>query len=165
MFYFSIVDQKSQIIVPSRVMLRPERVFKFWVSPDKKYVMLAIRPQKLFRHSFIAMYDIYNVATGERTKLQPKDLPQNGPPGFGGDQGSGPQQGPGGRRPRGPQQLPLMYATWSPTGHSVAYVFANNIYYRATPTSPDFPLTTSGNFLYFLLKLFKRSCHKIYCMS
>lgn len=141
----SIVDQKSQIIVPSRVMLRPQRVFKFWVSPDKKFVMLAIRPQKLFRHSFIAMYDIYNVATGERIPLQPKDLPQGGAPGFGGDQGQGPQGGGGGGRGRAPQQLPLMYATWSPTGHSLAYVFANNIYYRATPSSPDFPVTTSGN--------------------
>ena len=124
-------------------MLRPQRVFKFWVSPDKKFVMLAIRPQKLFRHSFIAMYDIYNVATGERIPLQPKDLPQGGGPGFGGDQGQGPQGGGGGRG-RAPQQLPLMYATWSPTGHSLAYVFANNIYYRATPSSPDFPVTTSG---------------------
>ena len=103
--------------------------------------MLAIRPQKLFRHSFIAMYEIYNVATGERTPLQPSD-PGN-VPGFG-DQGQGPQQG-GGGRPRRPQQLPLMYATWSPSGHSLAYVFANNIYYRATPSSPDFPVTESGN--------------------
>ena len=123
------------------MMLRPERVFKFWVSPDKKFVMLAIRPQKLFRHSFIAMYEIYNVATGERTPLQPSD-PGN-VPGFG-DPGQGPQQG-GGGRPRRPQQLPLMYATWSPSGHSLAYVFANNIYYRATPSSPDFPVTESGN--------------------
>ena len=42
-------------------MLRPEPVFKFWISPDKRYVMLAMRPQKLFRHSFIAMYDVYEV--------------------------------------------------------------------------------------------------------
>ena len=139
------MNQKSEILVPSRVMLKPERVFKFWVSPDKQYVMLAIRPQKLFRHSFIAMYDVYNVATGERIPLQPADLPQNAPPGFG-DQGQGPQQGSGGRRPRGPRQLPLMYATWSPIGHSIAYVFANNIYYRATPSSPDFPLTESGSY-------------------
>ena len=42
-------------------MLRPEPVFKFWISPDKRFVMLAMRPQKLFRHSFIAMYDVYEV--------------------------------------------------------------------------------------------------------
>ena len=132
------------------MMLRPERVFKFWVSPDKKFVMLAIRPQKLFRHSFIAMYEIYNVATGERTPLQPSD-PGN-VPGFG-DQGQGPQQG-GGGRPRRPQQLPLMYATWSPSGHSLAYVFANNIYYRATPSSPDFPVTESGNTIVLILHRF-----------
>ena len=58
----SITNQRSEILVPSDVMLRPEPVFKFWISPDKRYVMLAIRPQKLFRHSFIAMYDVYEVS-------------------------------------------------------------------------------------------------------
>jgi len=140
----SITNQRSEIIVPSDIMLRPEPVFKFWISPDKRFVMLAMRPQKLFRHSFIAMYDVYEVATGKRTPLQPSELPQ-GPPGFGGDgPQSGPQRPQGGRGGRRPQQVPLMYATWSPTGHSLAFVFANNIYYKATPTSPDFPVTTSG---------------------
>ena len=37
---------------------------RFKLSPDLKYVMLAFRPQRLFRHSFLAQYDIYNVATG-----------------------------------------------------------------------------------------------------
>ena len=26
---------------------------------------------RLFRHSFLAQYDLYNIATGRRTKLQP----------------------------------------------------------------------------------------------
>jgi len=149
----SISTSRTQILVPADVMLQPERVFKFWISPDKRFVMLAIRPQKLFRHSFIAMYDIYDVEKGRRTPLQP-DLGRGrggggGGGGFGNQDGpgrAGPQRpqggGGGGRRP--PQQLPLMYATWSPTGHSLAYVFANNIYYRATPSSPDFPVTESG---------------------
>lgn len=148
----NIVDQKSQILVPAEDMLQPERVFKFWVSPDKLYVMLAIRPQKLFRHSFIAMYDVYNVRTGERTRLQPSNLPPfdfggaDQAPDDGGQRASGPQgPPPGSPRPRGPPpQLPLMYATWSPTGHALAYVFANNIFFRESPTSPDVTLTTSG---------------------
>ena len=86
------------------------------------------------------------VATGRRTNLQPSDLPSRGGPGgsFDGGSGSGPQRPQGGQQR--PQQVPLMYATWSPTGHALAFVFANNIYYKATPTSTDFPVTSSGKF-------------------
>ena len=58
------------MIVPGSVMRDP-RVFRFKLSPDQKYVMLAIKPQRLFRHSFLAQYDIYNIATGRRIKLKP----------------------------------------------------------------------------------------------
>ena len=123
----SIVTRQSRTIVPSSVMNNPARVFRFWVSADLKYVLLAMRPQKLFRHSFIAIYDIYNIATGARTKLQPpesilRNLRPPGPPGGGGGGGGsggpppgpppGPGRGPGGSR--GPPQLPLMYAEWAP---------------------------------------------------
>ena len=43
-----------------------------------------------------------------------------------------------------PPQLPLLYATWSPSGHSLAYVFSNNIFYRKTPESDDVAITTTG---------------------
>lgn len=69
------------------------------------------------------------------------------PPGPQFGPGSGPSpQGPGGPPGGGgrAQQLPLLYATWSPEGHSLAYVFSNNIFYRETPESEDVALTTSG---------------------
>ena len=31
-------------------MLDEPRAFKYWLSPDKQYLLMAIRPQKLFRH-------------------------------------------------------------------------------------------------------------------
>lgn len=163
----SVVSGQSRTIVPASVMSGSARVFRFWVSADLKFVLLAMRPQKLFRHSFIAIYDIYNIATGERTKLQPsKEIleslrPPGGPPGGGpggGGPGNGPppgppQGGPGGPgggpggpggAPRGPPQLPLMYAEWAPTGSGIAYVFSNNIFYRRDPTSEDVTITESG---------------------
>lgn len=148
---FSVVTGQSSNLVPSSVLDEP-RVFRYWLSPDQQYLLMAFRPQKLFRHSFIALYDVYNIRTGQRTKLQPDEslLRQfgggsGGPGGPGGEDGRGPNpQGLGGEPPRGPPQLPLLFATWSPEGHSLAYVFSNNIFYRATPESKDIPVSTSG---------------------
>ncbi len=71
----------------------------------------SFRPQKLFRHSFIAVYDVYDVRTGRRVSLEPPRalLKALGPPGGGPDD-FGPGGGAGG--PGGPPQLPLLYATW-----------------------------------------------------
>ena len=92
-----------------------------------------------FRHSSLAQYDIYNIATGRRTKLQPdldkpiKDL-------GGGSLNTAPPPSPG----QAPPQLPLEFAMWGPKGSSLAYVFRANIYYRDTPDSLDVMVTTSG---------------------
>ena len=155
---FSVVSGESRTLVPNSAM---EGVFKYWLSPDQQYVLMAIRPQKLFRHSFIAVYDVYSVLNGQRIKLQPSEQVLNelsggfgggpgGPPGGGGGGGGGPLGGgPGGRGP--PPQLPLLFATWSPTGHALAYVFSNNIFYRENPESRDVVITTTGEKGLFLL--------------
>ena len=49
----NVVTGQSRTIVPSRAMNNPARVFRFWVSADLNFVLLASRPQKLFRHSFM----------------------------------------------------------------------------------------------------------------
>ncbi len=45
---FSVVSGQSSTLVPAKAMNEP-RVFKYWLSPDHKYLLMAIRPQKLFR--------------------------------------------------------------------------------------------------------------------
>ena len=82
---------------------------------------------RLFHHSFLAQYDLYNIATGRRTKLQP-DLDELIKALGGGGPGGPPPPPPG----RAPPQLPLELAMWGPVGSSVAYVFGANIYYRYT---------------------------------
>ena len=94
---------------------------------------------RLFRHSFLAQYDLYNIATGKRIKLQP-DLDEL-IKALGGGGPGGPPPPPAGRAP---PQLPLELAMWGPTGASVAYVFGANIYYRDTPESQDIMVSTSG---------------------
>jgi len=65
------------------------------------------------------------------------------PPDFGGPDGP-PGGGPGGPPGGLPPQLPLTYATWSPIGNSLVYVFANNVYYRSSPSAEDVPLSNTG---------------------
>ncbi len=122
----SVVSGESRTLIPFTEM---DQVFRYWLSPDLSHALLAIRPQKLFRHSFIAVYDIYEVRTGRRTHLEPPQSLIGGPP-------------PGAAAP---PQLPLLYATWSPVGNAIAYVFANDIFYRASPTAPDVRITNTGN--------------------
>ncbi|XP_023340211.1 inactive dipeptidyl peptidase 10 [Eurytemora carolleeae] len=118
--------------------------------------MLAFRPQRLFRHSFLAQYDIYNIKTRKLVKLQP-DLDElirslggnpdeiGGPGGGpGGPPGGPPGGGPGGPPPGPPPQLPLEFAMWGPVGSSLVYVFGANIYYRETPESPDVMVSITG---------------------
>lgn len=114
---------------------------------SQNYVLLASRPQKLFRHSFIALYEVYDIRAGTRIKLQPPPslLKKLAPPNF----GDGGPPGPppeffAGRPGSPPPPLPLLYAAWSPKGNSLVYVFSNNVFFRATPTSEDIPLSTSG---------------------
>jgi dipeptidyl-peptidase-4 len=133
-----------KVIVPGNIMRDP-RVFRFKLSPDGEWVMLAFRPQRLFRHSFLAQYDVYNIRTGRRVKLQPdldellRSLGAGGPPGGpGGPQGGGPPPG------APPPHLPIEYAMWGPVGSQIAYVFGANIYYRETPEDRDVPITVSG---------------------
>lgn len=135
---FSITNDESTSLVPSSVLDEP-RVFRYWLSPDQLYVLLAYHPQKLFRHSFIALYDVYFIRTGERIKLQPDQSPL-GPLEVKSAPNSERIQRPSEASP----QLPLLYATWSPNGHSLAYIFSNNIYYRASPKSKDIQVSSSG---------------------
>ena len=153
---FSVVSAQSQTIMPNSEL---GGVFRYWLSPDQRYVLLALRPQRLFRHSFIAIYEVYNIRTGQKTSLQPDEStlaelrekqeqaglpggpPRGGPPGG----GQGPPGGPGpagGNRP--PPQLPLLYATWAPTGNALAFVFSNNVFYRNSPEDVDSIITVSG---------------------
>ncbi len=130
----SVVSGRSQTLVPSSEMTD---VFRYWLSPDQSYVLLAIRPQKLFRHSFIAVYDIYDVRSGRRISLEPPASVVRSLGGPGPEEDAGAGGGP-------PPQLPLLYAEWAPVGNGIAYVFSNNIFYRPSPQGRDVVVTTSG---------------------
>ncbi|KAF9155773.1 hypothetical protein DFQ26_009632 [Actinomortierella ambigua] len=73
--------------------------FAFRVSPDEKFVLLSTQARKQWRHSFNATYLIYDMSTYKvRPLLEHADEPL------------------------------VEHVTWSPVGHTLAYVQNNNLY-------------------------------------
>ncbi|KAG8236364.1 hypothetical protein J437_LFUL016813 [Ladona fulva] len=77
------------------------------MSPDRRFILLAHNVQKLFRHSYLAQYSVYDVATTEVFPLTPTP-----------DEAGHPA---------------LQYAAWTPRGHALVMVMKSDIYYRPGP--------------------------------
>uniref|UniRef100_A0A182WEQ8 Venom dipeptidyl peptidase 4 n=1 Tax=Anopheles minimus TaxID=112268 RepID=A0A182WEQ8_9DIPT len=90
--------------------------FKFDLSPDGKYLLVARGYSKIFRHSYLAIYDIVDMTTKQV-------IPVN----------------------VGGQRRALNLVEWSPVNHSFVFVYQNNLYYRETPTSAEVQITTDGS--------------------
>ncbi|CAH1164731.1 unnamed protein product [Phaedon cochleariae] len=86
--------------------LNPSR---YQLSPDQRYLLLAVNVQKLFRHSYLAQYVIYDIQTGNDFPLRPMPEEENHP--F------------------------LLLAQWAPKGKGLIMVQDYNIYYRKSPNS------------------------------
>ncbi|XP_066142591.1 inactive dipeptidyl peptidase 10 [Euwallacea fornicatus] len=86
--------------------LNPSR---YQLSPNQRYLLLAQNVKKLFRHSYLAQYSIYDIQTGNDFPL--RALPENDDHPF------------------------LLLAQWAPKGHSLIMVQDYDVYYRKTPTS------------------------------
>ncbi|BFZ53651.1 hypothetical protein PYCC9005_000680 [Savitreella phatthalungensis] len=81
---------------------------KYWISPDRAYVLLASKVSRVFRHSFKAQYWLHELASKKTSPLMP-----GSPDAF------------------------IDYAAWSPSGHSLAFVAANNVYVRTDLEDPE----------------------------
>ncbi|XP_049546146.1 venom dipeptidyl peptidase 4 isoform X1 [Anopheles darlingi] len=90
--------------------------FKFDFSPDGNYLLVARGYSKIFRHSFLAIYDIVELST---RRIIPVNV--------------------GGAR------RPLNLVEWGPTNHSFVFVFENNLYYRQSPEATEIQITTDGS--------------------
>ncbi|VVC29748.1 Hypothetical protein CINCED_3A012805 [Cinara cedri] len=77
-----------------------EKCFQYDLSADKEYLLLAYYYRKVYRHSFIAHYDLIEIKTGIQFTLQTNGKPWD-----------------------------LQLAKWSPVGHNLAVVDHYNIYY------------------------------------
>ncbi|KAJ7493362.1 dipeptidyl aminopeptidase [Mycena galericulata] len=87
------------------------------LSPDMKYILVKSDHQKLWRWSSFGNYYIHEIATKKTTALIPPTRPPT-----------------------------VAYATWSPTGESIAYVTGNDLYILPSPEAPaPIRLTTTGS--------------------
>ncbi|KAE9405389.1 dipeptidyl peptidase IV/CD26, N-terminal domain-containing protein [Gymnopus androsaceus JB14] len=88
------------------------------LSPDMKHLLVKADHKKQWRHSSFGNYYIHNIA---EKSTHPMISPTNPPT--------------------------TAYATWSPTGESLAYVTDNDLYILTSPLSSTAPIrvTTSGN--------------------
>ncbi|XP_072033192.1 prolyl endopeptidase FAP-like [Amphiura filiformis] len=92
---------------------------KFWANANLDYLLLACNVKKLYRHSFTAVYKIYNVIQEEEIRvLKPPDA--------------------------GDGDVELQYASWDPAGTGLIFVYGNNIYYQKALGHDIVQLTDTG---------------------
>ncbi|KAI9067913.1 dipeptidyl aminopeptidase [Trametes sanguinea] len=97
---------------------RPLNWASWKLSSDMKYLLVKADHKKQWRHSSFGNYYVHEFATKRTWPLIP------------------------------PTHPPITaYATWSPTGESIAYVTENDLYVVPTPSETTSPIrvTTSGN--------------------
>ncbi|XP_050308297.1 inactive dipeptidyl peptidase 10 isoform X3 [Anthonomus grandis grandis] len=97
-------DNLNTSVIMTNITLRQYEVADFIVSSDLKFVLLISHIIKVYKYSTLAKYHIYEIATRERRPLSPNELDESAPY--------------------------LQYATWSPDGAAVAFVYENDIYYK-----------------------------------
>jgi dipeptidyl-peptidase-4 len=79
--------------------------YDYWIQPNRENVLFASNYKKVYRHSYLADYYIFNRASGTKQPLV-KDQKQD-----------------------------IQYAAWSPVGDTIAYVRANDLYIWRNGTS------------------------------
>ncbi|XP_053689574.1 venom dipeptidyl peptidase 4 isoform X2 [Sabethes cyaneus] len=89
--------------------------FKFDLSADERYLLVARGYSKIFRHSFLAIYDIVDL---QDKKVIPIHV--NG------------------------ERRALNLVEWSPVGHSLIFVHLNNLYYKTSPDANEVQITDDG---------------------
>ncbi|KAG8884962.1 hypothetical protein FRB97_002790 [Tulasnella sp. 331] len=88
------------------------------LSADMKYLLVATDKKKQWRHSSFSNYYIYDLEAEKTVALAPPSSPPV-----------------------------VSYATWSPTGESIAYVSSNDLYVVTSPKTVGNPIrvTNTGN--------------------
>ncbi|EDX03979.1 GD22563 [Drosophila simulans] len=95
---------RSERVLMSNVTFKTLSPFTFTISADKRYLLLAQNVVKLFRHSYLAQYTLYDIQTSESIKLR--------------------------HSPHQDEWPYLHYARFTPAGNALVWVQSYDIYYR-----------------------------------
>ncbi|XP_050740864.1 uncharacterized protein LOC108033860 isoform X2 [Drosophila biarmipes] len=101
---------RSERVLMSNVTFKTLAPFTFTISADKRYLLLAQNVVKLFRHSYLAQYTLYDIQTSESIKLR--------------------------HSPHQDEWPYLHYARFTPAGNALVWVEGYDIYYRTEVRSP-----------------------------
>jgi len=94
----------------------PLNGFAWYISPNMKYILLKADYRKQWRWSTFGNYYVHNIAEKTTHPIIPPTNPSR-----------------------------TAYATWAPTGQSIAYVTDNDLYVLTTPSATPIRVTSSGN--------------------
>ncbi|XP_060657686.1 uncharacterized protein LOC132792360 isoform X1 [Drosophila nasuta] len=95
---------RTERVLMSNMTFKTLAPFSFSLSPDKRYLLLAQNVAKLFRHSYLAQYTLYDIHTSETVKLRNNQLQDEWPY--------------------------MHYARFTGAGNALIWVFNYDIYYR-----------------------------------
>lgn len=112
---FDVEQQKAEIVVDSKESDKFFSASSYDFSHDKKFILTASSIIKVFRHSFLALWDVYNVETKQMTPVTIRG-----------------------------QAALCSLVKFSPVDHSMIVVYQNNIYYKKSPTDDEIQITTDG---------------------
>ncbi|KAI0215541.1 Dipeptidyl aminopeptidase-like protein 6 [Lamellibrachia satsuma] len=117
------VESNATTVIINNSTFRHLNSKTFFVSGDLNYVLLACDVEPLYRHSFDAGYWIYD-RFATKLKDQLISFPQGALNEW--------------------KDKKLQFAGWSPAGHSLTFVYENNLYYQSSPWTTPTRITTSG---------------------
>ncbi|XP_041775477.1 inactive dipeptidyl peptidase 10, partial [Anopheles merus] len=98
------MNNLSERVLMSNTTMKTLAPVKFSISADRRYLLLAQNVQKLFRHSFLAQYTVYDITTSETIPLTINSQMDEWPY--------------------------LLHAEFTPKGQSIVLVYEYDIYYR-----------------------------------
>jgi Dipeptidyl peptidase IV (DPP IV) N-terminal region len=113
-----VKEKKSSMIVEQSSPLYEQFVTasSYEFSGDKKYILITAQIVKLYRHSFLAIWQVYDI---ENKRLINVTVDNDNTPLY-------------------------SLVKFAPRGASMIIVKDNNIYYKSSPLAPEIKITTSG---------------------
>ncbi|XP_068083268.1 venom dipeptidyl peptidase 4 [Anabrus simplex] len=117
---YNVLTNKGRVLIKTESLIPPSTI-KLELSADQKFLLAAYNYSKLFRHTYLAQYDIIDIETQSKLTLMCNE-PY-------------------------PDNRILQLVVWAPVGNGLAYIYHNNIYYRPSAAELiEHKLTETGIF-------------------
>uniref|UniRef100_A0AAG5DCG6 Venom dipeptidyl peptidase 4 n=1 Tax=Anopheles atroparvus TaxID=41427 RepID=A0AAG5DCG6_ANOAO len=105
------MNNLSERVLMSNTTLKTLAPVKFSISADRRYLLLAQNEKRLFRHSYLAQYTVYDITTSETIQLAVRAEEDEWP--F------------------------LLHAEFTPKGQAIVLVYKYDIYYKPSARAPQ----------------------------